>query len=293
MYHYVRDPERTAYPRMNVRRVRDFVGQLDYIADRFNVVTLEDVVAAFTRARRLPARACLLTFDDGLRDHVDTVLPLLVERDLTAVFAGSGMSIVERRVTDVQKIQLTLAAVDDHEPLLAEILSVSGVNLPPDDGRRFDSPATANVKILLQYALPEGIRRELVDELFARHVHRSESLVADELYMTLGDLSALRDAGMGLAGHGWTHEPLVQLTAEARRDEITRTRELLESVGCGGSWAFVYPSGFWNDETLAALSKAHAAVAFTTEVQVATLAMNPLTLPRLDTNDLPTARETP
>jgi peptidoglycan/xylan/chitin deacetylase (PgdA/CDA1 family) len=152
-------------------------------------------------------------------------------------------------------------------------------------------PATANVKILLQYALPEGVRRELVDDLFTGHVHRSDNQVADELYMTLDDLSTLRDAGMGLAGHGWTHAPLAQLTAEARQDEITRTRELLESLGCRGPWAFVYPSGSWNDETLAALSNAHAAVAFTTEVQVATLAMHPLALPRLDTNDLPTARQ--
>ena len=58
------------------------------------------------RQRRLPANACLLTFDDGYRDHFEIVFPRLVGRG-----AGRGSSFPVARaardheVLDVNKIQ--------------------------------------------------------------------------------------------------------------------------------------------------------------------------------------------
>jgi hypothetical protein len=70
MYHYVRDGAR-----VHARTTAEFERQLDFVEERYTVVGCEAV-----RERRLPENACLLTFDDGLREHLDTVAPALEAR---------------------------------------------------------------------------------------------------------------------------------------------------------------------------------------------------------------------
>ena len=290
MYHYVRDTERTRYPRINARRVDEFVAQLDHVASRYRVVAIDDVIAHYAEGRPLPEHACLLTFDDGLRDHIDTVFPILQRRDMSGLFAGSVATLEERRVADVQKIQLVLASSDDHGEMLREIVQTTGVEPPLVEGWRFDLLETSQIKVLLQHALPPTVRERVLKELFDRYVGMPERDVADELYMTVDDLVLLRESGMGVAGHGWTHRALDKLEASALEDDVRRTRGFLDRVGVRGPWAFVYPSGTWSEEAVSALRGAGAAVAFTTEPSVVDKSSDPMALPRLDTNDLATSQ---
>jgi hypothetical protein len=46
MYHFVRDLRHARYPRIKGLDRRDFAGQLDYIRRHYQVVRMEDVIAA-------------------------------------------------------------------------------------------------------------------------------------------------------------------------------------------------------------------------------------------------------
>ena len=50
----------------------------------------------------------LLTFDDGLRDHIDCVLPVLRTRNLWGLFYVPSKPIAEGRLLDVHKVHLAL-----------------------------------------------------------------------------------------------------------------------------------------------------------------------------------------
>ncbi|MFD3663100.1 polysaccharide deacetylase family protein [Streptomyces sp. NPDC058659] len=64
---------------------RAFAEQLEMIADSgLRIVPLHRLVAAQRGGPPLPARAAVLTFDDGFADFHSTVLPLLARRDLPA-----------------------------------------------------------------------------------------------------------------------------------------------------------------------------------------------------------------
>ena len=76
MYHYVRDLERSRYPRIRGRRIAEFRNQLDYIARHLNPVTAQQVIAASRGQNDLPQNAVWLTFDDGYLDHYLTVFPV-------------------------------------------------------------------------------------------------------------------------------------------------------------------------------------------------------------------------
>ena len=65
MYHYVRDGAR-----VHARTTAELEAQLDHVAENYRVVDLDTV-----RTREWPEDACLLTFDDGLVEHLEVVAP--------------------------------------------------------------------------------------------------------------------------------------------------------------------------------------------------------------------------
>jgi peptidoglycan/xylan/chitin deacetylase (PgdA/CDA1 family) len=278
MYHYVRDGAR-----VHARTVAELERELDHVASRYTPVTLERVVHG-----EWPDDACLLTFDDGLVEHLATVAPALERRGLTGVFCPPGEAVVERRPLDVQKTQFLLASSDDHRALAHEILArvdhperTWERNTPP---HRYDPPETVFVKRALQDGLPDEHRREILDALFREHVTEDERAFADELYLSADQCRELVVRGHEVIGHGWTHRRLGLLDEAAQREELGRTRAFVESVG--GTWALCYPYGSRDETTLALLGELGCAAALTTEPRRATRDDPLLELPRIDTNDL-------
>ncbi|TMJ93538.1 MAG: hypothetical protein E6G67_12095, partial [Actinobacteria bacterium] len=196
MYHYVRDGAR-----VHSRTTAELDAQLDHIAANYTVIGLNDV-----RSRAWPDDACLLTFDDGLVEHLDVVAPALLRRGLTGVFCPPGAAVLERRVLDVQKSQFVLAASPDHDALARRVFELH----PESDEaalrerwtlpHRYDPPQTVLVKRLLQDGLPEETRRRVLDTLFAELVSDDERAFAGELYLDLDGVRELVGLGMELAG---------------------------------------------------------------------------------------------
>jgi peptidoglycan/xylan/chitin deacetylase (PgdA/CDA1 family) len=280
MYHYVRDGAR-----VHARTVDEFHAQLEHIARNHTVVDLETV-----RSRAWPEDACLLTFDDGLVEHLEVVVPALARRGLTGVFCPPGASVLERRVLDVQKSQFVLAASDDHEALARRIfeLAPDARALEVPLAHRYDPPETVLVKRLLQDALPEEERRRVLDTLFAELVADDERAFADGLYLDLEGVRELLAFGMEVAAHGWEHRRLALLDEEGQRDEIDGSLRLLEATGAPTeAWAMCFAYGSRDESSLRLLRERGCAVGLTTEPRVATSEDDLLELPRLDTNDLP------
>jgi peptidoglycan/xylan/chitin deacetylase (PgdA/CDA1 family) len=61
-----------------------FVSQLDYLQRHHHVIPLGEYLAARREGRRLPDYSAVLTFDDGTRNFLTVVAPLLAERRLSA-----------------------------------------------------------------------------------------------------------------------------------------------------------------------------------------------------------------
>lgn len=287
MYHYVRDGAR-----VHARTVAEFEAQLDHVVHEYTVVRLEGV-----RGGEFPQNGCLLTFDDGLREHLDTVAPALERRGLVGIFCAPAQPVLERSVLDVQKTQFLLASSGDHAALGEQILELAqdwdvgredelrARNTPP---HRFDPPETVFVKRVLQDGLPEEPRRAILDRLFAEMVTDDEAAFADELYLTIDDCRELVRRGHDLAGHGYEHRRMALLDETAQRREVGRTRDFLAQVTGEEprDWAFCYPYGSRNATTLQLLGSAGCAFGLTTDVGLADMTTPPLELPRVDTNDL-------
>ena len=61
--------------------VKDFEAQLDDLSRQHTFISWPDLRAALQEQKPLPASACLLTFDDGVRDHYVNVFRILRDRE--------------------------------------------------------------------------------------------------------------------------------------------------------------------------------------------------------------------
>src|SRR5438046_2800621 len=80
-YHDVRDGLRATmqdWPESTALDTQDLVQHFEWIRENgYHVVSLDEILAARNGGAKLPARALLLTFDDGYRSMYTRVFPLL------------------------------------------------------------------------------------------------------------------------------------------------------------------------------------------------------------------------
>lgn len=302
MYHYVRDLPRTRYPEIKGLTLEGFREQLDYMSCHYNFIGAGDLISAIRDPDiTLPPRSVLLTFDDGYADHYQTVFPILHERGIQGLFFPPAAPSLEGRVLDVNKIHFTLAAQLDTRLLVDTILASINEHRAefelrePDEywqtyaqASRYDPPETVFVKRMLQRGLPEKLRSRLANDLFSAYVSADEAAFAAELYMSTDQLRMMTRCGMYVGPHGHDHYWLDHLTQEEQEKEIRRSLDFMHQLGAPTrDWIMCYPYGAHDAGLLDVLRQYGCAAGLTTEHDLADCAESPLTLPRLDTTDLP------
>jgi peptidoglycan/xylan/chitin deacetylase (PgdA/CDA1 family) len=307
-YHYVRDLARSKYPTIKGLDAALFAEQLLYIKQFYTPVTMEQVFAAVQHHTPLPPNAILLTFDDGYIDHFEVVFPLLRKLGMQGTFFIPVVSVVDHVMLDVNKIHFILASTEIEQLLdrLYELLAEhqAQYSLPSVAeykqrvmadkfdavASRFDTAEVTFVKRLLQRELPDELRKIIMNQLFAEFVSADEAAFARSLYVNPEQIRQMHTAGMHIGSHSTTHCWLNRLTADAQKAEIEHSLTFLRSLGVNTTnWAISYPYGAYDDALLALLKTYGCTVGVTTQTALADL-QHPLTLARLDTNDLPKDR---
>jgi peptidoglycan/xylan/chitin deacetylase (PgdA/CDA1 family) len=294
MYHYVRDPDRSRYPRIKSRSTLEFRNQLDYLAGHFTPVTAQEVIAACRGECDLPPNAVWLTFDDGYLDHYVTVFPLLHDRGWQGSFFAPACAVLEGKLLDVNKIHLLLAAVDNIGKLVLEIRTDIGPAFEPlwtahAAADAYDPREVVFVKKVLQQALPQRDRTRIIDNLFARHLSSDERAIASEFYMSPDQIRLMVRSGMFFGSHGYNHSWMTNLAVEEQLREVRLSLDFLHEMGATtNDWVMCYPYGAYNQTLLQALKSFNCSVGLTTRSAVADVSKDTaLELPRLDTNYFP------
>jgi peptidoglycan/xylan/chitin deacetylase (PgdA/CDA1 family) len=98
---------------------------------------------------------------------------------------------------------------------------------------------------------------------------------------------------MAIGCHGYGHDWLGTLGAEAQEDAIDRALACLSELGVDTeSWMMCYPYGSYDDRLLALVASKGCRAGVTVRPGIARPGVDhPLRLPRLDTNDLPKHRD--
>jgi peptidoglycan/xylan/chitin deacetylase (PgdA/CDA1 family) len=287
-YHYVaaeapRRP-RAIFP-VTVARLE---AQLAELGRGHAFVSAEDVLGAVEGTASLPERACLVTFDDGLRVQHELALPVLARLGVRALFLVPGRPLGEGRALYVHKVHALREEVGDDG--LLPLLEARPVDA--DAARRtyvYDTPDAAKVKYLLNVALPLDEREEALGDAFAR-VLGDEAAFCERTYMSAEQVGELDGAGGSVGAHSYAHEPLALLEPGALRRDLESSADVLERVTGRRPLALSYPHGSHEavtPEVAVAAEEVGFRVGFTMERALNGTLEQPLLLARLDANDAP------
>jgi peptidoglycan/xylan/chitin deacetylase (PgdA/CDA1 family) len=214
-----------------------FRRQLGWLARSMHPVSMDDVLQAMAGGRPLPARAVLLTFDDGHRSLLEAGLPLLRERGFpAAAFVIGGVLDTDQPFWWTETEQL--------------------VRQGGRSGRLGDLDPAATVRRLKQ--LPDGERLEVLEELRATAEGpppRTPQLRRDELPL-------LEAAGVTVGNHTVTHPCLPRCDDAKAVAEVETAHRLLGDALGHEPRTFAYPNGDWDGRAEEALAGAGYEAAF-------------------------------
>lgn len=272
MYHYIRDPGDDAEAGSGIQglSVQAFEAQLDALTRRHTFVSWPDVRMAVQENKPLIDSACLLTFDDGIRDHYINVFGILRDRNLSGLFF-----VLDRFEYDglvlAHKIHFLLAKLGLpglHEAVWEKLNPAQREQFTQAENRyqlKYPSTYMDDRISLLKAVLQRDLFAEvdgLLSDLFETHVG-SEHDIARSYYLNLEQIREMRAGGMHFGGHSRSHPWFDWIDVDSRSNEIQASSEWLQRFE-PGPWAFAYPYGGLSADSPELLKKHGFVAAFTT-----------------------------
>lgn len=307
MYHYVRDPQSGHpssggfHPGINALTPAAFERQLDQLCASLEPIDWPTLYAWTCGRRHIPDRCFLLTFDDGLADHAETVAPILQDRGLRGAFFVSGTVLAEHRMLSAHAVHLLLSVLGG-EAIASEIerslrdrnfgdaTLTDAESAAADSMYHYETQTVRRLKYALTMKLPPDLRSAVVDELFERHIG-STAQWARHWYLGWDDLTRMQSAGHTIGGHGYLHEPYQRFTADQVQRDIRNAAAVLRE-GLGPEVRpFSYPFGSVPAQASEFCTAAGFVHGFTTRPAWLQTGDDPHRFPRFDTIAVETALE--
>jgi peptidoglycan/xylan/chitin deacetylase (PgdA/CDA1 family) len=197
--------------------------QLAYLKRRFNMATLEEALGMVDGNCEAPRRtSVLITFDDGYLDNYTLAFPILRNHGVQGVFflptafVGSGKlpwwDAIAYMIKESRQKSIRL---DYPQPAAFDLGT--------------DGATRVSMQILHTFIQPavKEPARFIADLEKACGTSRPES-AGERLFLSWEEAREMQRCGMAFGSHTDTHEVLSKLSPERQREEVFRSREILE-----------------------------------------------------------------
>lgn len=274
-YHRVGDVrDRSLYPGLVSASPQDFAEQMRWIAEHYQVVSVEEVLHCARSGVELPPRALLLTFDDAYADFAEHAWPVLAGLGMAAVvFVPTAFPDVPDRSFWWDRL---FRSLDRSERRACTSTPLGRIELGDRDGRL---RAFRRLRALIM-SLPHERAMRLVDAV----VEELGDHAAPNPVLGWDPLRALARAGVTLCPHTRTHPALDRLPAdEVRREVRGSVADLERELGSAPPPVFAYPAGRLDEAAVRILGEEGIELAFTTQRGLNQLGIeHPLRLRRIN-----------
>lgn len=234
-----------------------FSKQMQYVSERYSVISLRDLEAFIIGDSELPERPLLITFDDGYLDNYEIAAPILKAFGFPAV-----IFIVTSRMEDPRPLWWDLCAYYFHHTKLDE------VSLPLLGKRSLGSNKnTVCMEIIEELKkLPEEekhiILQRLPDQLKIDVSHTD----IPALFMSWEEVRMLEVQGVLCQPHTVSHPIMSRINSGEVETQLVTAKKMIEQQTGYRASAFAYPNGMPGDydkNTIQALKASGYTSAFT------------------------------
>jgi len=236
----------------------EFDEQVRFLARKFHIATLEEVIEIVGSTRRPQGTVILLTFDDGYLDNYETVFPILSARKAHGVF-----------------FLPTAFIGTDHIPWWDTIAYIikrsrkSEFELNCGSVEKFDIPREGIQRVidqaLMMYKMASVKDSQRFISMLETACDASRPDGSSRCFMNWDEAAQLLRRGMSIGSHTHEHEVLSPLPEARQFEELSVSkRELQDRLGIPVE-ALAYPVGLresFSPVTRAAAAKADYRVAF-------------------------------
>jgi peptidoglycan/xylan/chitin deacetylase (PgdA/CDA1 family) len=298
MYHYVRPDDAPLPGGIRPMLVSEFERQLDWLAEHYTLARPADFLAWLRgEADTGEKPPCIVTFDDGTRDHAEVVTPILARRGISGLFFVLTGPAEERLMPLTHAVHWLLGQPDD---VVWSLFRHHTRDNPaalgdPAEARRiyhYESETRALIKYAANMALPAKAAKRIIDAA-ARESGTSLQALSEEWFVSDDQIRAMHAAGMTIGLHGHSHSSLQVLGPAGIRREIGHgSAYLARLTGRPPTWwACPFGGSGADDATIASMRDACRAAgltaAVTTRKAVAPRGTPASAVPRYDCIDLP------
>lgn len=257
MYHYVR-PKNIDYPYFKYCTLENFRRQLDYFDKNFGFLSFEDYKNTIKYNRN--STGVVLSFDDGLKDHFQYVLPELRKRGLWGLFYVNTGTFSLSKLLGVHRVHF-LKGKYSSQFILEKVLKRTNdkmidkrylslfknetyVNSNYNDDER-------RLQRLLNFYLHYEYRDQILNELAFKYL--DEKMLHQQTYLNKCEVIDLIEAGNIVGAHSVNHFVLSRLSVSQQSYEINESFDFLNSLYEQEYKSFCYPYGYdssFNNDTL-------------------------------------------
>ena len=261
-YHRIDDPFHDDFDtfRPNVSaRPSDFATQMDYVSQKYNVISGTELIAFIKDRRPLPARAAIITFDDGYYDNYTNAYPILKARNLQAIiflatdFIGTCKpffwDLIAYCFFHTKKEHAHLPYLGPQSWVDASTRDIVMQNLMETLKRM---PNAEKQRLLDQ--LPSILGVDLPDDVF------------QNLMMSWSDARKLSENRIEMAAHTASHPILTRISLDEASAELLKSKRHVEDEIGKPVLSFAYPNGQAADFNAEIMDRVHRAgfeIAFT------------------------------
>jgi peptidoglycan/xylan/chitin deacetylase (PgdA/CDA1 family) len=246
-----------------------FERQMAKLANRYRLLSLDEVLEHFRAGRPFPNRAVHVTFDDGYADNYEHALPILSRHSVPATFflttgpidrgdylwwddLGAGLLALSGRKPTAAKPTID-ACPKRLRPIVERILGASEPPFALIDRCTSILNGTDNVT-----------RREAVSAIVALAAPYHDE-PRPRLMLTWDQVRTMRSEGMTMGGHTVNHTYLDELDDATGRFEIGHCLDRIQEETGSRPCAFSFPAGRTNDRSRPWLDQAGISLALTTQ----------------------------
>lgn len=219
-YHTISDKEllhvEQLYP---VKNTVQFKKDLDFLLKHFKPVSIEDVLNHVQNKTLIKEPSFHLTFDDGMRDCIETIAPILGERNIPASFFINNDFVDNHSLFYRHKISLIIHCLKLNDISKTQLDTVKSILV---EAQLYSISIIESLK-LIKYS-----QQIVLDKIaIVLNIDFEEFLKIEKPYMTTMEIKKLQSSGFHIGGHSVDHPYYKDIGFE---EQIRQTNESLQFV---------------------------------------------------------------
>lgn len=204
---------------INYKNCKDFENDLDYMLKKFDFVDWDSFKKNYNKKNTRPY--ALLTFDDGLIEFKDVIMPILLRKGIYAI------NFINPAFVDNSDMMFRLKA-----SLLIEKINKENYKIPKSVsiflGLKKNSKSEAIAKIK---SVDHNNRQQLINIGQLLDFDFKEYIKNNKIYLDEKDLSFVKKEGFGIASHSWDHPYFYDLSLEKQLEKTQQSLNYIQERG--------------------------------------------------------------